>query len=107
MGFDYSIIRPDKLQKAKTRLQIVYLQPCCTKGENKAADSLSAALFSPFVAYLSEIDLHCLAVHQNTNKYTVEYMISEKSLAEKVRFSHLLSFFLSFFLLSSKTFRQA
>ena len=61
MGFDHSII-PDKLQKAKTSLQM---------------------------------ELDCLAVHQNTNKYTLEYVGGEKSLAEKVpfcSFSHTKNF---------------
>ena len=53
MGFDHSIIRPDKLHKVKTRLQM---------------------------------DLHCLAVHQNTNKHTVEYTEGDKSLAENMTF---------------------
>ena len=56
VGFDHSIIRPDKLQKAKTRLQM---------------------------------DVHCLAVHQNTNKPTLEYVGVKKSLAEKVIICHL------------------
>ena len=42
------------------------------------------------------MDLHCLAVHQNTNKHTVEYAGGEKSLTEKF---DILSF-------SHKNFRQ-
>ena len=37
------------------------------------------------------MDLHCLAVHQNTNKRSSEYAGGEKCLAEKAAFCHLLS----------------
>ena len=43
-----------------------------------------------------QIDLHCLAVHQNTNKHTIEYTGGEKSLAEKLTFLSSSFFLLSF-----------
>ena len=46
-----------------------------------------------------------LAVHNYTREHTVEYAGAEKQTPEKVGFRHLLSFFLSFFFLSSFSYK--